>query len=199
MKSSSVRFGMGIGVALLAIGGAASQAVGADLYSPSNFSAMVSDRRAERVGDSLTIVINQTSTATNSNKASTAKSNSFAGHLGLGSSTAQSLQVGGASSFDGSGQTSHAGKMIAQLSVVVQEVLPNGDLRVAGDQSLNLNGERTHIKLTGRVRAADISSTNSVLSSSLADAVIDYDGKGFVANSAKPGIVTRIFNWLGLI
>jgi flagellar L-ring protein precursor FlgH len=200
MIAATVLWRSGVALVLgLALDGAAGAGRAADLYNPSNFSAMAADRRAERVGDSLIIVINQNTTASNSNKASAAKSNGFAGHFGLGASTSQGLQLGGSSSFDGSGQTSHAGKIVAQISVVVQEVLPNGDLRVAGDQALDINGERTRIKLTGRVRLADISSANSAPSSSLADAVIDYDGKGFVASSAKPGVVTRIFAWLGLI
>jgi len=169
-----------------------------DLYQPNSFSAMASDRHATRVGDSLTVIINETATASNSNKTSSAKSNSLLGQITIGSRS-HALQLGASNGFDGSAETSHAGKMLAQLSVVVDQVLPNGDLRVSGYQALNINGERTRIKLSGRVRAADISNNNSVLSTNLADAIIDYDGKGFVTNGAKPGMITRIFNWLGLI
>lgn len=169
-----------------------------DLYRPSNFAAMVGDRRASAVGDSLTVIINEASTATNANKTTSTKSSAHGGQLTFGSSFNPSLELNLNHSFDGAGQTSHAGKIVAQVSVVVDEVLPNGDLHVSGFQALNINGERTRIKLSGRVRVADISSTNSVLSSNLADALIDYDGKGFVAKSAKPGVVSRIFSWLGL-
>ena len=178
-----------LGVAVLAV---SPHAFAEDLYRSSGFSGMASDRRASQVGDSLTVVINETATASNSHKTSSAKSNNIFGQIGLGALN-RSLQLGGNNAFDGTGETSHAGKMLAQLSVVVDEVLPNGDMRVSGYQSLNLNGERTHIKLSGRVRAADITNQNSVLSNNLADATIDYEGRGFVANAAKPGVVTRIF------
>jgi flagellar L-ring protein precursor FlgH len=177
---------------------ASGSARAADLYNPGAFSSMVSDRHAERLGDTLTVIINETSTATNSNKTSSAKSSNHGGLFGIGASTNQSVQLGLNNNFDGSGQTNHAGKIVAQVSVVVDQLMPNGDLHVAGFQSLDINGEHTRIRLSGLVRVADISSTNSVPSSSLADAVIDYDGKGFVARSAKPGIVSRIFGWLGL-
>jgi flagellar L-ring protein precursor FlgH len=171
----------------------------ADLYKPGNFPALVADRHADRVGDSLTIVINENSTATNSAQKNSSRATNVGGQITAGSSLNQSLQLGLNGSYDGSGQTGRADKMIAQISVVVDQVLPNGDLHVTGDQSLSINGDRTRIKLKGRVRIADISTTNSVNSNNLADAVIDYDGKGFVASSTKPGVVTRIFNWLGLL
>ena len=182
----------------VALSAASPAARAENLYHGSGFSALAADRRATQVGDSLTVVINETTSATNSNHTSSSKATSLLGQLNIGSKN-RSLQVGTTGAYDGSGETSHAGKMLAQLSVVVDQVLPNGDLHVSGYEALNINGERTRIKLSGRVRVADISSTNSVPSSSLADAVIDYDGKGFVANSAKPGFITRIFNWLGLI
>jgi flagellar L-ring protein precursor FlgH len=89
--------------------------------------------------------------------------------------------------------------MVAQISAAVEEVLANGDLRVVGSQVLNLSGEKTVIRVRGRVRAADVSATNAVLSNRLADAEIDYDGKGYVSRSGKPGVLTRVFNWLGLM
>jgi flagellar L-ring protein FlgH len=81
----------------------------------------------------------------------------------------------------------------------VTQVEPNGDLRVSGWQRLNINGESTNIKVSGRIRRDDVSSENTVLSSRLADAMIDYNGRGFASRSAKPGVVTRIFNWLGIL
>ena len=87
--------------------------------------------------------------------------------------------------------------MVAQISVTIVRVLPNGDFQVSGEQQLNINGDKTNIRIKGRVRQADISN-NAVLSTRLADAVIDYDGTGFVSRSAKAGFLTRVFNWLGL-
>jgi len=171
----------------------------ADLYNSSNWPALVSDRRAERVGDSLTIVIKENSTGTNTTLSDTKKSSGLSGLFSSGnSSTNNPAQLALSSNFDSSGQTGRTGKIVAQISVVVDEVLPNGDLHVSGAQALNINGEKTNIKLKGRVRSADISSTNTVPSNLLADAMIDYDGSGFVTRSTRPGLLTKVFNWLGL-
>jgi hypothetical protein len=70
------------------------------------------------------------------------------------------------------------------VTTLVDQVFPNGDLHVSGTQTLNLNGEKTDIRIQGRVRVADISADNSVLSSRLAEAKIDYTGSGFVTRSA---------------
>jgi flagellar L-ring protein precursor FlgH len=89
--------------------------------------------------------------------------------------------------------------MVAQISVRVDQVYPNGDLGISGAQALNISGERTNIRIRGRVRPTDISGNNTVPSARIAEAVIDYDGTGFVSRSARPGLVQRIFRFLGLM
>ncbi len=88
--------------------------------------------------------------------------------------------------------------MVAQLSVTIQEVLPNGDYVILGEQKMHVNGESTTIAVRGRIRSADIDSDNTIVSSRIADAQINYDGKGFVSRSAKPGLINRLFSILGL-
>jgi flagellar L-ring protein precursor FlgH len=176
---------------------AAGAAVGANLYSEGNWAALAADRPATRVGDTITVVIDETSTASNSAHNSATKTSHFGGALstsGPNGNGALDLSSG----FSGDGQTQRVHKMVAEISVTVEEVLPNGDLRVSGSQALKINGERTNIRLKGRVRPADIDDDNTVLSTRLADATIDYDGAGFIDNNVKPGLLTRIFSWLGL-
>jgi flagellar L-ring protein FlgH len=170
----------------------------ADLYTNNTWAAMASDRPATKVGDSLTIIVDESSTASNSASSGSKKSSQFAGQVGASPALNLSGGLSLSDSFDGSGQTQRVHKMIAQISVVVDAVLPNGDLHVVGAQALNINGERTKIRISGRVRPADIGSDNSVVSTRLADANIDYDGAGFVAASTKAGLITRLFNWLKL-
>jgi flagellar L-ring protein precursor FlgH len=176
----------------------AQAASAADLYSQGSWPALASDRNARAVGDAITIVVYENSTATNAASTSSKKSSSLSGAVNAGSfDKSGGLSFGGGS--QGNGSTGRSGQMVAQISAVVEAVLPNGDLQIAGQQELHINGEHTHIRVKGRVRPADISASNAVISSRLADATIDYDGTGFVSRSAKPGIVTRIFNWLGLL
>jgi flagellar L-ring protein FlgH len=169
-----------------------------------SWASLATDRVARKVGDTLTVIINENSTATGTAQNSASRDTSLQAQLaaGAGSTPTSNVNAGAnlalSSSGNDSGSTSRAGSMAAEISVAVDAVLPNGDLHVAGKQSIDINGELTTISVSGRVRLADISSGNAVLSSDLAEASIKYSGDGFVTESSSPGIVTRALNWLGL-
>jgi len=169
-----------------------------DLYGQSAWAALASDRVAHQVGDAITVVVDANATASNSATSNLGKSTNLNGRIAGGPTFSQtgSLLLNDAS--DNTGTTARSGSMVAQVTATVDQVFANGDLHVSGSQTLNLNGEKTEIRVQGRVRLADISTGNSVLSSRLADATIDYTGSGFVSRSAEPGIIIRALNWLGL-
>jgi flagellar L-ring protein precursor FlgH len=171
----------------------------ADLYHPGEWSALATDRNASRVGDTLTILIYESATATNSASNNSDRSSHFGGQISADTVFNHGGNLSLNSGSDNTGSTDRSGGMVAQISAVVDGVLPNGDLHITGAQALNINGEKTNIKVAGRVRRADISPSNTVLSSRLADAAIDYDGSGFVSRSSQPGLLTRVFNWLGIL
>lgn len=179
------------------------QARAADLAAHGNWSSLAADRSAHGIGDVLTVVIYENSSATGSAENTANKSSSFqgqfsAGNPATGGGVNAAASLGLAHTSDNLGATTRAGQMVAQISVVVDKVMPNGDLHVEGAQALKINGEKTNIHVNGTVRLADITSGNFVLSSSLADASIDYDGAGFVSASSEPGLITRALNWLDL-
>ena len=187
------------GTALLVALAAPAQAE--DLYRGSSWASMSGDRKASEPGDVLTVVIFQAAEATNSAQNSSRKKTDVGGSLGttIGSGSINetaSLEFGGG--YTGRGEVRRSERLVAQITVVVQDVLPNGDFLVSGEQLMRINGETTRIGVQGRVRRADISSQNTILSSRIADARISYDGRGFVSRSAKPGLVNRIFSFLGL-
>ncbi|MBS0253869.1 MAG: flagellar basal body L-ring protein FlgH [Proteobacteria bacterium] len=191
--------------ALALIGSALAGPARADnLYKGGNWPAMASDRKASRVGDLLTIQVVANNSASNSVTQGTKKSTTAGAGLNASRSAGSSdlARSGGvdfAGQYDGQGTSGRANRMAAQLSATVGEVLPNGDMIVSGWQMLNISGEKTNIKVTGRVRQEDISADNAVLSSRLADARIEYDGKGFTSRGALPGVVTQIFSLLGIL
>ncbi|MBU6267866.1 MAG: flagellar basal body L-ring protein FlgH [Sphingomonadales bacterium] len=176
-----------------------------DLYKGGNWPALAADRKASRVGDLVTIQVLANSSASNTVSQSGRKGTSASGSInaakGTGANSAfdRTFSMGSDRSYDGMGTNARANRMAAQLSATVTEVLPNGDLVVSGWQALDISGEKTNIKVTGRIRPEDINADNAVLSSRLAEARIEYNGRGFASRSAKPGIVVRIFNFLGLI
>lgn len=183
-----------IGAALLL---SAAPAAAEDLYRPGNWTAMSADRRAMVVGDVLTIVVYQSAEATNSARSDSHKNTDLGGSIAGGAlSESGKLNFGGG--YSGGGEVQRSERFVTQITVVVDAVLPNGDLHVSGRQQMHVNGEDSNIGVRGRVRSADITSDNRVLSSRVADAQIDYDGRGFVSRSAKPGLVNRVFRFLGL-
>lgn len=169
------------------------------LPEPGLSSGLVADRTARRPGDSLLVLVMENSTASNSVRNDTDRRVGVAAELRRNRSNPQSVDIGLDGEFRGAGQTGRTGRMVAQISVTVTGVMPNGDLQVQGEQRLNINGEQTFIRVAGRVRPADISAQNTVLSSRLADAAIDYDGAGFVSRGSARGPVGRVFSWLGLL
>jgi flagellar L-ring protein FlgH len=174
-------------------------ATSAQLYQHDNWAAMASDRRAAAVGDILTVIVLENNNASNIVQTGTNRQTQLGGNISAGNSLNESASLGIRGQFDGAGQTSRAGRMVAQISVRVEQVYPNGDLGIAGASALNIGNERTNIRIRGRVRPADITGTNTVLSGRIAEAQIDYEGRGFASRSARPGIFQRIFSFLGLM
>ncbi len=166
------------------------------------------DIRAMRVGDILTIKIvedhsGSKSADTTANRESSI-SNSLSGNtvglagVTLGSKLAQSLSVEASAenSFSGKGSTTRADKLSGTMSAVVTEVLPNGDLRIAGRREVTVNSEKQVMVLSGIVRRVDVDTRNTVLSSAIADAKIEYSGLGVVDDVQRPGWLIRILNWI---
>lgn len=181
-------------VSLLGMGSAA---WADDLYKPGNWSAMSADRKAAQVGDTLTVIVYQTAESTNSSKSDSSRNTALGGSVSAGSvSESGSLKFGG--NYAGGGAVQKTERFVTQISVVVEAILPNGDLQIGGHQRMHINGETSDIGVRGRVRPSDITSDNRILSSRVADAQIDYDGRGFVSRSAKPGLINRVFRVLGL-
>lgn len=168
------------------------------LYAHGGWAGLATDRSARRPGDLVTILVYESATASNSASSGSHKNSKLAatvsaGHFGKSAG----LDLDGGSADTGT--TGRSGQMVAQISATVDAVDAGGDLDVSGQQLIHINGERTLIKLKGRLRPADISAANTALSSRLADAAIDYDGSGFVSRSARPGPLARLFSWLGLM
>ncbi|MNV36982.1 Flagellar L-ring protein precursor [compost metagenome] len=169
------------------------------LYQEGSFRPLTADNKAFRVGDSLTVQVFENSSATSSANTGTRRANDISGSVGhTGNKVVGQLGIGVTGEFDGGGRTQRANKLLATLTVSVQEVLPNGDLRVAGEQQLMVNEELQKVNLEGRVRPQDISDGNVVLSTRLADARITYVGEGDVSDRARRSGWRRVLDWLGL-
>lgn len=167
------------------------------LFSETHFQALTSDRRHFEVGDLLTILVYESTSATTSADTGTNRDSS----VGLGinlPSWNKSAAATANSDFNGAGRTQRAGRVLAQITVLVREVLPNGDLRVAGEQLLEINGEKQTIRAQGRVRPRDVNEQNTVLSSRLADAQLAFTGDGVLGDMQRPRWWQKFLSLFGL-
>lgn len=158
---------------------------------------LYADHKARAVGDILTIIINESSSATRTGKASNSKSASADASAGTGIFR----WIAGASmdakdSFSAQGSIANTNKVSAKMTAQVVKVEPNGNLVITGTQKIKQNGEEQKITVTGVVRPDDVSADNTVLSSYVADAQIFIDGHGPIAGKQRQGILTQLFNFL---
>lgn len=175
-----------------------SAASATDLYKGGGWPALAADRRAQAIGDNVLIIVSESAQASNAVTKGSRKRTNVDGRI-AGGSLDESGNIGFGGNYEGEGRSGRSDRVVARLSASVTLVYPNGDLLVSGVQHLNINGELTAIRVQGRVRPQDIAADNSVQSTRLADAIIEYNGRGFSTRGAKPGIVTRIFGFLGLL
>lgn len=97
-------------------------------------------------------------------------------------------------SFGGTGSSDRDGHIKAYVSAVVVTVLPNGNLYINGKREIKVNNETEYIALSGIIRPEDISQSNEISSTYVADAKITYSGIGPVADKQKPGWLGRIID-----
>ncbi|MEO0828918.1 MAG: flagellar basal body L-ring protein FlgH, partial [Pseudomonadota bacterium] len=162
-----------------------------------NWANLVSDHKATDLGDIVTVVIFETASATNRVGTRSGKNTSLDGDLSAGGiDETISFNLGGA--YRGMGETERSDRFAASMAAQIKEILPNGDFIIVGTQNLLINGEERDIEVRGQIRSVDISANNTIASSRLANAMINYDGEGFVTRSAKPGLLNRIFSFLGI-
>jgi len=177
---------------------AAAQSSGGGMIDPNTYHGLAEDRRAHRVGDTLTVIVVETSRA--SAAANTDSGNDLSLSAGLRTTSRNHsgvLSLGASDS--GTGQTNRSGAVQTQIAVRVVGLDESGTLRIRGEQSVVVNGETQHIALNGAVRPEDISSANTILSNRISEANIEFTGRGDVSEPQRRSIIYRVTKWLGLI
>ncbi len=162
--------------------------------------SLFADQKANRVGDAITVLILESSSAVNDAKTSTSRGSdiSIGANIstGTGSGTDINGGVGTGNQFKGEGSTSNRGSVRAKLSAHVDSVLTNGNLVINGSRSITVNGEEQIIMVSGVVRPSDIMADNSVYSFNISDAKIVVQGDGSITKVQEPGWLTKVFHWL---
>lgn len=169
------------------------------------------DRRARRVGDIITITLNERTQASKDASSSISKdsdanlgvtsllgnalavNNPVAGLLRNGGPLTPEVAFSGSRDASGSGQADQSNSLSGSITVTVSEVLPNGVLAVRGEKWLTLNTGNELVRIAGLIRADDINPDNTISSTRVADARITYSGTGALANASQPGWLSRFF------
>ncbi|MDH4100407.1 MAG: flagellar basal body L-ring protein FlgH [Nitrospirota bacterium] len=191
------------------------KAKGAIWSDASSSGNLFSDVRAVGLNDIVTILVEETSSASGKADTKTGRDNSlelgvdnFLGQdlsfgfnksfFGLGGAGPFSPSVGASSSsaFKGTGSTTRSGSLKGVITARVIEVLPNGNLVVRGTREMVVNDEKQTMALTGVIRPQDISSSNTISSMLVADARIEYGGNGIVADQQEQGWLARVLGWV---
>ena len=195
-------------VVLVLLTVATSHLFGDSLWRDNRVSAMVGDKRAAAVGDILSVVVQENSTATKDNKTKTSKQSAIdsslqafiyspaASKLLTKGGTLPAVKLNGNQSFDGGGTINNSENIIARIAVQVVDVLPNRNLVIEGRRQTSFAGETQEAILRGIVRPADITANNTVFSYNVADACIKLVSKGNISDSQRKGWFTRIWEKL---
>lgn len=168
---------------------------------------LFSDFRAFQAMDVITITINESSEGNKKTKTDTQGSFSLAAGIkeffGLETKTLTSnneslnpeelISATTSTKFEGEGETNRSGKLKAQISAVILEVLPNGLMRVEGTKIMSVDNEEEVMVISGLVRPRDVTSQNQVESNRIANMRVDFYGRGVLAEKQGPGWGARIF------
>jgi flagellar L-ring protein precursor FlgH len=168
---------------------------------------LYSDVKARNVGDIVTISIVESAKASKNATTKTERDSGLeASWSGLFDTIAGNYSINGqnigtshkidlANSFDGKGETTRTSYMSAYISARVIHVLPNGNLVIRGTRQVQVNNENQFIYIQGVIRPEDISSSNVILSTYVAEARIELNGQGPVSDKQSPGWLARIVDW----
>lgn len=177
------------------------------LYSERRGLSLFADTRARSVGDIINVVLIESTQA--SKNAGTAVDRGASidvapptlfGRTGtnfdVGDYTNLTLEQSAASDseFTGNGSSNQSNSLTGAIAVQVARVLPNGNLMIQGEKWLALNKGEEFIQLRGIVRPEDISATNTIPSTLVADARISYGGTGVIDRANEPGWFSKFFN-----
>jgi flagellar L-ring protein precursor FlgH len=170
-------------------------------------SMLFTDARALHTNDLVVIKVEEIASANRSantnlarESSAAAKIDAFLGLLGKLQTAGldPNLNVGGSSKsgFKGEGKSDRSEYLTATVPALVRKVLPNGNLFVEGHRVVLVNSEEQHFYISGIVRPIDIDQENSVKSSMVADAEIEFVGAGDLTDNQKQSFMSRYFGWL---
>jgi len=164
-------------------------------------SMLFTDARALRTNDLVVVKVEEIADAKRSADTDVARKGETAASLNafiqaVTRLPAVELKGGSETTFKGTGSTARTERLTATVPAVVRKVLPNGNLFIEGHRVVLVNSEEQHFYISGVVRPIDIDQENSVKSSMVADAEIEFTGRGVLTDNQRQGWASRFFGWI---
>jgi flagellar L-ring protein precursor FlgH len=166
--------------------------------------ALIADHRATAVGDILTVVIREAHKVKNEDKVARENNSSLAARLEaytlsdktFKTNTLPRFDVRQDRVFEGEAKQEKDSSLEARVAVIVVDVLPNGNMVVAGTRIVTVDDEEKTLRISGLVRPLDVSKDNTVPSSSVADARVAITSVGGNARTTTRGPIGTVFDTL---
>jgi len=168
----------------------------------SMLASLYSDIKAKKIGDPLYVIISESNSATKSAQTNTNKQNkgSAEGEATTGALEGLFPGMGGSinygNQYRGQASTSRNAQLTSRMTVLVVDILPNGNLVVEGTKTMEINNDMEVVTLSGIVQPEHISGSNTVYSYQIANAKLLYKGKGSMTQGQRIGLLGRIINWI---
>lgn len=171
------------------------------LFISDSANDLYSDQKALRQGDIITVVLRETTAASKSANSETDRETSIGLEpiVGLGGNNinigSEAIQLGleSDSSYKGDAKANQSNSLFGNISVNVMRVLPNGNLVIRGEKWVTLNTGEEFIRLEGLIRPQDVTSDNTIQSNRIANARIQYSGRGDMQDTQGPGWLAKFF------
>lgn len=169
------------------------------IYQATLARPLFEDRRARHVGDTITINLVERNNAQKSANASTSRTSSMSGgitslsRVPLAGLAGLNAEAGMESSFKGAGAAAANNAFNGTITVTVIEVLPNGNLLVSGEKQMAINQGNEFIRFSGVINPNTVTTSNTVQSTQVADARIEYRGSGALDETQQIGWLQRFF------
>lgn len=164
--------------------------------------SLFADIKPYRIGDIITIRLNEKTSASKDATTSSIKEDSYdpGAPLFLGNTptfkgnSILDMVTNADREFKGEADSTQSNSLTGEITVTVVDVLPNGNLVVQGEKWFTLNQGKEYIRIAGVIRPYDVESNNTIVSTKLADAQIAYSGEGFLADSNNQGWFGQFLN-----
>ncbi len=173
------------------------------IYNESSAKMLFQDKKALRIGDIVTVVLTENTSATKNADTNLQKDTGVSTtaptllgnvpDIGAGT-TDLGINISSKNAFKAKSDTKQSNLLQGTISVTVQKVFANGNLAIKGEKWISLNQGNEFIRISGMIRPEDIDKDNQVESTKVANARIYYGGTGPLAEANEEGWLSRFFN-----